>query len=85
MTYVNSEFDSALKSATKPTVVKFYINELAAKLRQPCFAIVGTSYGYVHTTGGDVRYWLTRNGARRWIRTNYPTISNSNSNSNSNK
>ncbi|WCD44249.1 hypothetical protein Lumi_110 [Xylophilus phage Lumi] len=28
------------------------------------FAIVGTDYGWLHTTSGDPRFWGSRSGAR---------------------
>lgn len=32
------------------------------------WAIVGTDYGYLHTTSGDVRTWKTRSGARKALK-----------------
>ncbi len=29
------------------------------------FIVIGTAYGYWHTTGGDVRTWKTASGARK--------------------
>ena len=36
------------------------------------FVIIGTQYGYIHTSGGDVRTWKTANGARRFLRKYVP-------------
>lgn len=32
------------------------------------FVCVGTDYGHIHTTGGDVRTWKSSSGARRFLR-----------------
>jgi hypothetical protein len=32
------------------------------------FAVVGTNYGYIHTTAGDIRTWASYSGARRAAR-----------------
>lgn len=29
------------------------------------FCVVGTAYGYWHTSGGDIRTWRTPSGARK--------------------
>lgn len=34
----------------------------------PRWCIVGTDYGYLHTTGGDIRTWRSRSGASRVAR-----------------
>ena len=31
------------------------------------FCIIGTSYGHIRTTSGDVRTWKTRSGARKFL------------------
>jgi hypothetical protein len=36
------------------------------------FVIIGTQYGYIHTSGGDVRTWKTAKGARRFLRSYTP-------------
>lgn len=43
-----------------PTVAKFHMGN--GKYR---FVVIGTNYGYIHTTGGDVRTWGSYSGARR--------------------
>lgn len=35
------------------------------------YIIIGTDYGYVHTTAGDIRLWKTYSGAYKWLRKNY--------------
>lgn len=29
------------------------------------FCVIGTAYGYLHTSGGDIRTWKTASGARK--------------------
>lgn len=36
------------------------------------FCVVGTQYGYWHTTSGDVRTWATASGARKAARRYVP-------------
>lgn len=35
------------------------------------YCVIGTAYGYWHTTGGDVRIWQTASGAYRAVK-RYP-------------
>ena len=67
---LNNRFHAAVKSATEPVAVPYQLDRTTT-----VYAIAGTTYGYVHTTSGNVRTWETANGARRWIRTNYPKLS----------
>ncbi len=32
------------------------------------YAIVGTDYGWLHTSAGDKRFWRSRSGAARFLR-----------------
>ena len=32
------------------------------------FCVIGTDYGYLHTSGGDIRTWGSYSGARRAAR-----------------
>lgn len=32
------------------------------------FCVVGTPYGFLHKTSGDIRFWKSRSGANRVIR-----------------
>lgn len=34
------------------------------------YMIIGTEYGYLRTSAGDVRHWKTRSGAAHWLRKN---------------
>jgi hypothetical protein len=53
------------RAYSAPTVL--YVDFGAAD-GAPRFAIVGTDYGYLHTTGGDIRTWRSYSGARRICR-----------------
>ena len=35
------------------------------------FCLIGTDYGYMHTSGGDVRTWGSYSGAMGWLVKNY--------------
>lgn len=52
--------DVRCRNFDKPTVARFWVTE--TELR---FAIIGTDYGYLHTTGGNVKTWRSYSGARR--------------------
>lgn len=36
------------------------------------YCIIGTQYGHIHTSGGDVRTWRSYSGACRFLRTYQP-------------
>ena len=52
--------DSRCREPAKPTVAKLRI--VAEKY---AYVVIGTSYGYWHTSGGDVRTWASYGGARK--------------------
>ena len=52
--------DSRCRDAEKPTVAKFRRYGQVYE-----FCVIGTAYGYWHTSGGDVRVWQTASGAYR--------------------
>lgn len=60
-------FDSRMREASAPTVAKFRISGNEYR-----FVVIGTAYGYLHTTGGDVRTWGSYSGARRAARNYQP-------------
>ena len=62
-----SGMDSRCREFTVPTVARFHMGDGAYR-----FVVIGTQYGYWHTTGGDVRTWQTYSGARRAIRNYHP-------------
>ena len=55
--------DKRCRDFFKPTVARFWVTE--TKMR---WAVVGTAYGYLHTSGGNVRTWGSYSGARRAAR-----------------
>lgn len=46
-----------------PQVARFHMGD--GTYRYVC---IGTDYGHIHTTSGDVRTWATYSGARRFLR-----------------
>jgi hypothetical protein len=32
------------------------------------FIVIGTDYGHIHTSGGDIRTWASYSGARRFAK-----------------
>ncbi|QXV72201.1 hypothetical protein Acf1_00004 [Acidovorax phage ACF1] len=56
--------DSRAREAKKPTVARLNLGGSAG-----CrYMVIGTNYGYIHTTGGDVRTWKSKSGAYRAAR-----------------
>jgi hypothetical protein len=58
-------FENGLDIRTRqvtPQVAKFRVSGNDWR-----FCIVGTAYGHIHTTGGDVRTWRSYSGARRFL------------------
>jgi hypothetical protein len=47
----------------KPQIAGFYVspNELR-------YCVIGTEYGHIHTTSGDVRVWSSKSGAYKFLR-----------------
>jgi hypothetical protein len=54
--------DIRARSANAPTVARFHVAPGDVR-----YCVIGTQYGYLHTTGGDVRTWRSYSGARRAI------------------
>jgi len=52
--------DIRSRHCLKPTVAKFHVNNGVYK-----FVVVGTDYGHLHTSGGDVKTWNSYSGAYR--------------------
>jgi hypothetical protein len=52
--------DSRCREPKSPTVAKFRV-----KADEYEYIVIGTQYGYLRTTGGDVRTWKSYSGARR--------------------
>lgn len=47
----------------KPQVARFYVTP-----SEMGYCIIGTEYGHIHTTAGDVRTWRSKSGAYRYLR-----------------
>lgn len=62
-----SGIDIRCRQMPAPTVARFALGDGSYR-----FIVVGTQYGYLRTTGGDVRTWQTYSGARRAIRNYRP-------------
>jgi hypothetical protein len=63
------------RSYTKPTVVRFRTPTSQFSWAGPVevlYAVCGTEYGYLHTTGGCVRVWRSYSGAYKAMRKYIP-------------
>jgi hypothetical protein len=58
--------DIRTRFAPAPEVAKIRIDGVYR------FCVIGTQYGHIHTTGGDVRTWGTAGSARRFARNYKP-------------
>ena len=64
-------FDIHPREYKKPTIIRFRVPASQfswGPKSQILFAIVGTDYGYLHTTGGDLRTWKSYSGAYRILK-----------------
>lgn len=59
LTFENG-IDLRCRKANTPTVARLHVGRGEYR-----FIVIGTPYGYWHTTGGDIRTWKTYGGARR--------------------
>lgn len=66
LTFENG-LDIRTREASAPQVARMHIEKGVYR-----FCIIGTQYGHIHTTGGDVRTWATASGARRFLKTYTP-------------
>lgn len=60
--------DATCRSLPTPCVARVLMSPLPSHVQgppKPYYVIVGTQYGYMRTTGGDLRTWRTVSGARR--------------------
>ncbi len=62
-----SVVDIRCRQVDKPQIAKLRIVGSAYR-----FIVIGTQYGYIRTTGGDVRTWQTRSGAARFLKRYVP-------------
>ena len=52
--------DARARQPSTPTVARFCVSFGVYK-----YCVIGTVYGYLHTSGGDVRTWYSYSGAYR--------------------
>ena len=57
--------DIRAREASKPTIARFNMGNGIYK-----YCIVGTDYGHIHISSGDVRVWGSYQGAYKFIKTN---------------
>lgn len=59
--------DARCREPSAPTVAKIRITPAGwhHSVSVYRFCVIGTAYGFWHTSGGDVRTWQTASGARR--------------------
>lgn len=55
--------DIRCRQADKPSVAKFRVSGTEYR-----YCVIGTDYGFWHTSGGDVRTWKTASGARKALK-----------------
>lgn len=55
--------DARTREPAAPVVARFHVAPGDVR-----FIVIGTAYGHLHTTGGDVRTWRSYSGARRALR-----------------
>ena len=55
--------DIRCREQSAPCVARFLVRPGEYR-----FIVIGTDYGYWHTTGGDVRTWKTASGARKALK-----------------
>lgn len=61
--------DIRSREVKKPTVARFRMRADSDEYR---FVIIGTQYGHIHTSCGEVRTWRSASGAYRFIRNYAP-------------
>ena len=74
--------DIRCREATKPQVAKLRVDNPNCAFRQielsngaePVykFIVIGTQYGHIHTSGGDVRMWGSYSGAYKFLKQYQP-------------
>ena len=59
--------DIRTRQQRKPCVAKFRVSQ-----GHYAYIVIGTDYGHLHTTGGDIRTWKSYSGASRQARVYVP-------------
>jgi len=54
--------DIRTRQQAKPCIAKFHIGD--AEYR---YVVIGTDYGHIHTSSGDVRTWKSYSGAYKFL------------------
>jgi len=54
--------DIRARQAT-PKIAEFWVTDIDKR-----YCIIGTEYGHIHTSSGDVRVWRSKSGAYRFLR-----------------
>ena len=60
--HFESGLDYRTRQAPAPTVARFTVSPGVVR-----FVVIGTDYGHIHTTGGEIRTWNSYSGARRFL------------------
>ena len=60
MIHFKNGIDARSRQVTAPTVASFDMGKGSIR-----FIVIGTEYGHLHTSGGDVRTWASYSGARK--------------------
>lgn len=67
MIVFESGIDIRARSVSAPTVARFMVQPGEWR-----FIVIGTQYGYLHTSSGDIRTWRSYSGARRAVKRYVP-------------
>ncbi len=59
--------DIRCREVSRPQVARFRFSG-----SEYPFCVIGTDYGYIHTSSGDVRVWKTSSGARKALKRYQP-------------
>ena len=60
MIHFTNGIDLRSRQVAAPTVASFDMGDGSTR-----FIVIGTEYGHLHTSGGDVRTWASYSGARK--------------------
>jgi len=59
--------DIRTRQQSKPCVAKFHVGKGEYR-----YVVIGTQYGHIHTSGGDVRTWKSYSGAYKFLKQYQP-------------
>lgn len=57
--------DYRSRGVDKPTVARLQHRDYRTNQIVTEYVVIGTAYGYLHTSDGDIRRWLSYSGARK--------------------